>query len=305
MIFILGIERSATTWVASILDHHPKTDVYMEPLSDYTSRFVQWPDRFTALDDMQEKAEYFEKEFGLLKRHRRFLFSRLSDTSRAWQWDLNTAQFLSNKELATVAIRDFLELNYHHKNQNLKIKKEPPLQTVIKELRLNFNAALITKLGASAKVLVTIREMASCVRSILQQIEKGNLVELKCDLTKKYGDISPQKVCMYWRESYSTLIETLQKKQISYKIVSHTDLLESPDETVKDFLTFLEFDFTSDIGNFLAYSNQSGSGKHSTRRSRQSLLDKMQEHRDFIYPKVKDQLQKIELHPVLKKYIHR
>lgn len=304
MIFILGIERSATTWVASILDHHPQTDVYMEPLSDYTSRFEQWPDRFTVLNERQEKAAYFEKEFELLKKHRRFLLSRILDTSRAWQWDLNTAQFLSNKGLATAAIRDFLELNYHRKNRKQRIKKEPPLQMVIKELRLNFNAGLIIKLDSSAKVLVIIREMASCVRSIMQQIEKGNLVELKRDLTRKYGDVSPQTVCMYWSESYSTLIETLQDKQVSHRIVNHTDLLESTGETVQDLLSFLQLSSTSAIGDFLAYSNQAGSGKHSTKRDHQTLLDQIQEDRDLIYPKVKGELQKIESHPVLKNYIH-
>lgn len=303
MIFILGIERSATTWVASILDHHPKTDVYMEPLSNFISGFEQWPDRFTKLDDLPERADYFNEQFAVLKNHRRFLLSRFSDSPTSWQFDLKAAEFLTQKKLATSATRDFLELNYHRKEGKMSVKKEPPLQTVIKELRLNFNAGLIPELDDSTKVLVTVREMASCVRSILQQFKQGNLVELKGDLIKKYGDISLPIVCRYWRESYAALFKTLSNKQISHQIVSHTDLLKSANQTVSKFLAFLDLDMTPGIQEFLAYSNQSGSGKHDTKRSREALLTQMQEDRELIYPKVGRELEQVEAHPILKNYI--
>lgn len=303
MIFVLGIERSATTWVANILDHHPETDVYMEPLSGFISGFEQWPDRFTILADLPERAAYFREEFKSLKTNRRFLFTRLSDTPRAWQFDLKIAHLVTRKGLANKGIRNFLELNYHRKDRTIPVRKQPPLQTVIKELRLNFNAGLIATLDTQARVVIVIRDVASCARSILNQLEKGNLVELQKDLTSAYGDISPEQVARYWRESYSTLLTSLENGTIPYTMVSHTALLESPRQTVEEFLHFLGFDLSPVVIDFLAYSDKPGSGKHSTRRSRNDLLKQMQKDRDKIYPLITDELYEIELHPVLKNYI--
>jgi hypothetical protein len=304
MIFILGIERSATTWVANILDHHPKTDVYMEPLSGFNSRFEQWPARFTESQEIEEKARYFKKEFEALKEHHRFLFTLFSKSPAAWRRDLKWADFLIRKKLATDAVNDFYELNFHRKSREIQVDKNPPLQTVIKEVRLNFKADLIPYLDEQAKVLVTIREMASCVRSVMEQIKQGNLVELERDLNQRYGAISAQTICDYWFESYSSLIETLQNQSVSHRIVSHTDLLKNTAQTVDDMLAFLGLDISPGVREYLCQSNQPGSGRHSTRRSRTELLGRMQEDQNAIYPQMEEQLEKIRNHSVLSNFIN-
>lgn len=303
MIFILGIERSATTWVANILDHHPKTDVFIEPLSQFNSRFNQWPDRFTKLENIKHMAGYFFVEIDSLKKHRRFLLTRFADAPFAWRTDLSLAQFLTQKQLATSSTKDFLELNFHRKGLENTISKLPPFQMVVKELRLNFNAELIYQIEKKAKALVVIREPASCIRSILNQIEKGNLVELKSSLKKHYSKITPQTVCKYWIESYSALIGTLQEQPIPYKIVSHTSLLKKTNIVVDGLFHFLDLSLTAEVKRFLQLSNQTGSGKHSTKRNRKNLLIQMKEDRDIIYPKIKQELQQIRSHPILKQFV--
>lgn len=303
MIFILGIERSATTWVANILDHHTRTDVYMEPLSQFNSRFNRWPNRFTQLKHFGQRATYFLEEFEILQEHRRFFLTQLSETSFAWQTDLKLVQFLVQKQIATNTTKDFLELNFHRKNRQISVSKQPPLNTVIKELRLNFNAALIPVLDEQAQVLVVIREPASTIRSILEQIEQGNLVELASDLNRYYGEISLQTICTYWYESYSTLIETLENESTSYRMVSHIDLLKDREEAVDQIFDYVGLPLTSEVKRYLQLSNQSGSGKHSTERSVDELLVQMENDRKAIYPRVKNEMKKIQHHPVLKKFV--
>lgn len=305
MIFILGIERSATTWVANILDHHPQTDVFMEPLSAFNSRFREWPGRFEELENYGEKAAYFNEEFEILKKHRRFLLTRLSNSADAWNMDLEWAQFLVNKKLAPDSVNDFLELNFHRKGRGMTISKEPTLQTVIKELRLNFKAELLPHLHHHPKVLISIREMASTVRSILQQIKQGNLVELKKDLLNRYDGINPQSVCRYWIESYEALIESLQVCKIDHRIVSHTALLQRPAKTVDGMFNFLGLEAGSTAHHYLNQSNQSGEGKHSTLRSRDEVLEQMKRDGYTIYPKVDQQLKHIQNHPVLKNFVKK
>ena len=201
MIFILGIERSATTWVANIVDHHPATEVYIEPLSCFTSRFKKWPGRFVYLENFDNKSAYFKKQFALIAKNKHLFCTRFSNSREAWAIDLYLSDILVRKNMAGNRIKDFNELNFHRKDQRFFVKKEPPLHTVIKEVRLNFNAGLIAAIDAEAKVLIPIREMASCVRSILSQLEQGHLVELKKQLVQKYDTISPQTIARYWYDS--------------------------------------------------------------------------------------------------------
>lgn len=303
MIFVLGVERSATTWITNILDHHPATEVFMEPLSQFIWGFEEWPGRFEHINDIEAKAEYFEQEFEKLKMHRQFLITLFSDSAWAWNADLSLVQRLAQKGLASPRIRNFLELNYHRKGQEVVVQKKPPLETVIKELRLNFNAALVAALDPEAMVLIPIREAASCIRSVREQMERGHLVELKKQLEHHYGEITLQTICRYWVESNTVLLEEVQKANIKFKVVSHTALLESPRGTVESLLQFLHLPIAPSVINFLTYSDQPGSGKHSTKRSRDELLKQMQDDREQIYPAVESELAAIKSHPILKKYI--
>lgn len=302
MIYILGTERSASTWVANILDHHPQVDVYMEPLSSFNSRFKNWPNRFTRFDNPESKADEFKKEFEILRLHSRFLLTRLADSPNAWQTDLKWAQFLVLKKLAPNSVKDFTELNFHRKNRQISVKKQEPLQTAIKEVRLNFNASLISALNAKARVIVTIREMASCVYSMMQLIEQGHLTDLQKDFKEHYGEISPQTLCTYWLESYSVLLDSLENHQIPYEIVSHTSLLENSEAATEKIFHFLNLSMQSSVLRYLEISNQTGEGKHSMKRSSSELLEQIRRDRAYVYPLVEKEMKKIQTHPVLKKF---
>jgi hypothetical protein len=256
------------------------------------------------VENHEELARYFDQEFEKLKKHRRFLLSRFSDSAKAWRIDLRWAKKIARKWEASTAASDFLELNFHRKNRRFSVEKQEPPQTVIKELRLNFNAGLISKLEQQGNIIVVIREMASCVRSILGQMNKGNLIELKKDLAQQYGEITPQTLCSYWVDSYSALLRDLQSDSTSFKLVAHTDLLYRTDATVKDMLSFLNLELHPTVNHYLSWSDQSGAGKHNTMRNRQQLMKQMQEDRKKIHPEVETQLQEIRKHPVLKKFVH-
>lgn len=304
MIYILGTERSASTWVANILDHHPQMDVYMEPLSSFNSRFKNWPNRFERIDDIEQKADEFKIEFDIQRKHNRFFLTRFSDSSKAWQTDLRLAHFLVRKKLAPDPVRDFVELNFHRKNRQLAVKKKKPLQTVIKEVRLNFNVALISALDASPKVIVTIREMASCVNSMMKFIGQGQLVDLKKDLEMEYGKADFKILCRYWFESYSALLETLRNQKIPYEIVSHTELLKNSIVGSEKIFRFLDVLYAPQVKKYLESSDKAIEGIHSTSRNRKELLQQIQDDRKHIYSLIGiEQLQKIQDHPILNKFV--
>ena len=302
MIYILGTERSAGTWVANILDHHSHVDVYMEPLSSFTSRFSTWPGRFTKLQNLEDKAEEFKSEFDILISHSRFLFTRLSTSSSAWNKDLNLAEWMIKKNLAWDSIVDFLELNFHRKNRQIDVVKSKSSTPLIKEVRLNFNAKLVKKIDPDVRVLVPIREMASTVQSIMRFLEKGHLIDLKNDLLNEFRSTDVQTISAYWYKSYASLLETLNENKIPYHIISHMDLLQHTVETVENMFHFLSLSIQPEIEQYLMLSDKSGEGKHITSRSKNQLLEQIEKDRKLIHPFIENQIEIIHNHPILKKY---
>lgn len=300
MVFVLGIERSSSTWLSNILDMHPGTEVYMEPLSENTSRFTHWPSRFEIIDDLPSKARYFREEFEQLKKRKRFIFSRLSDKSLAWKVDIMLARRLWG---ISGRARDFFELNFHRAEVKMFPPKSQKTVTVIKELRLNFNAALIPQIDPDAKVVVILRNFASNIRSIEHQIEAGNLRGLAAILKKRYDNADIRTIFDYWATSYNTLLSDLDEHNVDYLLVKQEDLIQREKPTIDGLLEFLDLQPSAILYDYVSASNKSGKGKHSTNRDHESILKKDQQAEKELRPLLEEQISKMNLHPLLKEHI--
>lgn len=300
MIFILGIERSATTWVSNLLEAHPQTRVFVEPLSVLTARFTDWPDRFEVIENRQAMADYFHREFQILKSHKTWLLTRWFSHRKAWQFDLWLSNLLVRKNLAGEAARDFSEINFHRKTQ-LQVQKDYPVKyEVTKELRLNFNGELISHIEPEAVVLVVVRDVFANIRSINQHLNKGHLGELRASLTKKYGQPNLRILYRYWRDSYNSLLEALDKTNTSYLVVDHTALVKDPDSWVQKIGTFTDLGETQTMLQYVKKSNRQGSGIHNTNRSHRILLKQNEEAKKEVFPRIKQIFDPNELHPALR-----
>lgn len=296
MVFVLGIERSATTWVSNILDMHPATELYMEPLSQNTSRFEKWPDRFTKIENPAEQARYFREEFGYLKDRKRLLFSRMSDANWAWKADMKIGQKLW---AFSPFARDFFELNFHRRQTSgYPAKSENPLQ-VIKEVRLNFNSPLIKQIESNAQVVIILRNYAATVQSIEKQIKRGNLKELSQLLRDKYGNTNIETIFDYWAQSYNTLLHDIDAIKLDYLLIHHEDLITTDRESTANLLDFLGLYSASSVYEYLNASNKSGSGKHNTNRSHAEILEQNRQAERTLYPQLADRITNTEFHPAL------
>ncbi|WP_441000355.1 sulfotransferase [Fodinibius sp. SL11] len=303
MVFILGIERSATTWVSNLLEAHPDTCVYVEPMSAITARFKEWPDRFEQIEDVKQKADYFNSEFEILKRHKNWMLTNVSSNALAWQFDLWLSNWLVRKQLATEAARDFSEINFHRKTQPF-VKKNKELKIeVIKELRLNFNPAIIRHIDNSARVLVIVRDIFANIESILNHIEQGNLAELKQVLLKHYGQINAEIIYKYWRDSYNSLFKGLEDYNIEYMTLEHTAFIQYPECEINNLCTFVQIDDSNSILNYLYQSNKKGKGIHNTNRSHDALQKRNTKAKKKVWPKIRHLVNIEELHPELRKIV--
>lgn len=304
MIFIAGIERSASTWVSNLLDSHPDTEVFMEPLSVFTTRFQEWPNRFEIFDDFEEKAFYFRSELSVLRGRKRWLFTGLSEQSLAWNIDLTLAEFFVRKNLASNHVKDFFELNFHRKdNFQWFPKSNSERVDVVKTLRMNFNPSLFERVDSSSKIIITVRDMASNVRSILKQMDQGNLSELRAVLAKKYGSIDVNTVFKYWRDSYNSLFSYADSGATKIFIFDHTEMLFNPDRVVRELMDFTGLGNLDSVQSYLEASNRSGQGIHNTNRSHSKLLNQIEQDKEYIYPRIDESLLSTDLHPQLEKRI--
>lgn len=298
MIFIAGIERSASTWVSNLLESHPDTDVFMEPLSIFTTRFEKWGSRFEVIDDLDEKAVYFRSEFSVLKNRKRWFLTEFSEQSIAWNFDLTLAEFLVRKNIATDSVKDFYELNFHRKDSYQWISKsENDRVDVVKTLRLNFNPKIFKQIDPDLKLIITIRDMASNVQSILKQFKQNNLSELKAAIINEYGAADVESVFKYWRDSYNSLLKFKEDSSVPVFLFDHTHMLMNQETALIDLMKFTGLKPSSSVKDYMEASDRGGQGVHNTDRSHDALLKQIKADREIIFPKIRTMLDSSDLHP--------
>ena len=188
-VFLLGLERSGSTWLSTILDSSPHTRSYIEPFALANQLFPEFPDRTSYLaSSVPHLQQIIEKGFRSLPVHKYPLFHspkerRLGRWITAALLDLQTlAGSWMGRKRSLAAIR-FRELQYHALENHLCFEKHLPAELVfIKELRLSFKIAILHDLWPDARYIIIIRNPLSQVASMLRLISEGSLIELRCAL---------------------------------------------------------------------------------------------------------------------------
>lgn len=289
-LFVLGVERSGSTWLANILDSAPSVDLYMEPFAEVAGIVKGFPDRLSYLG---------EASAGLERR----ITSRLSElpdlkyygpespdssaTLRRFNWRLQES--LGRISEAVVGRRSSGRRHFHELNlgrvSNPEVfgfdKHASPAVFAVKELRLNFKVRFLRSLFPDARFVVIVRNPLAQIDSIRRQLESDSLVYLR-----RFLDVLPQgfedsrrlspfaeafaqvddpsqvdRSLLYWFANYSVLIEDLQATGADYRVVRHEDLSRETTETVKGLFRFAGLDWTEQTAGYLEASTSADSGK--------------------------------------------
>jgi len=283
-IFILGCERSGSTWLANIFDAHSDVSFYMEPFADYAALFPSFPARNIYIDESLKSD--FQEQFGLgLKNIAKIKYGLVYKPGMHPLYrkvDIKYYSFI-NKWLKKGKVYPSQKLlQYHLLNLNvfsnpllLSFKKSKKNNTrVIKELRLNFKVRLLNEVFPDCKVLVTIRNPIDQIQSIVKLIEQGHLGELHKNLLvfsnslignkrfKKYeSELEAfnsfsliEKLAVWWLINYEVLIEDLKTSKISYKIVYHENLTHNTLDLVGECFSFCETAIHSNVNQYINHS---------------------------------------------------
>ena len=271
--FILGCERSGSTWVSNILDVHPDVEFIMEPFADYAKIFPGFPDRNVYLlssnNDLMKVIE--EGYFGLPKIKYPFFYKR--GRSVFLHTVDSTVRYFYGKVCQVInafpGIKwsqfDLLRLHLLEVPISEQIKKNINCRlTVTKELRLNFKLGALSQSLPKAKYVITIRHPGAQISSILKLFKLGHLGELRRSLysflDSVYGGKRFEKyhglqsiidsnseiediLLVWWIVNYEILIEDCKLNELDYQLIYHEDLSSDPTGGFEKIFSFLGLDY--------------------------------------------------------------
>jgi hypothetical protein len=285
-IFILGCERSGSTWLANIFDSHPEVELLMEPFADYANIFPGFPGRNVYLDEGSVdyvnivKAKYDQLnavKYPLFYKPGRSIYWKYLDKPIVKQHRIISrllGKKISNKYL------QYQLLNLNTSTMpvtKLPWKNKSPHYEVTKELRLNFKIGYLSKTFPNAVYIVIIRHPGAQITSITELLNNGNLGELKrglesfvekikkYDRFKKYLDLLnvidwendfENKLIIWWLINYEVLIDDLSVKRLNYKIISHEELSENTFNNIEILLKFCDLKFDEQVKTYINASSR-------------------------------------------------
>ena len=186
-VFILGTQRSGTTWLANIFDSHPECLHYYEPFAPAYGIFPYFPHEFRYLaPPAPELAIRLRADLPRLPRYRSRLFDPVYATERQFAfeaWLMGKLEMLG-RHTDPGAFRFAAQFNLVHLNRIGQqpvawFEKRDVRVVAIKEVRLYFKAAFLAAALPEATFVHIVRHPAAVVLSMDNFLQRGRLVEIR------------------------------------------------------------------------------------------------------------------------------
>jgi hypothetical protein len=234
LVFILGTQRSGTTWLANIFDSHPECLHFYEPFAPAYGIFPYFPDEFIYLEPPAGRiAARLKHDLPRLVERRSRLFDPVHSTERQFQfeaWLMGELEVWGRRARvgapAFASQFNLLHLNrigqqpvaYFHKSDHIRVN-------AIKEVRLYFKVPFLADTFPEARFIHVVRHPAAVVNSMVNFLKRGRLVEIRDHINDfadtiaaqprfeeyrplldriRHGTL-PEKLAAYWRVANETL----------------------------------------------------------------------------------------------------
>lgn len=331
-LFILGGERSGSTWLSNIIDSHPSVEFFMEPFADYAGLFPGYPTRNLYLQNSNNGLKTVLLEnFPRLKKRKYILGNRRNGSLDKILFSIFKVVCKITKCRQPKRIEHLELLNLNKKEMGffqVNYKNKTIDWYVIKELRLNFQLGLISEVFPFAKYLLIVRHPGAQISSIIRLMKERRLGELKRSLFslpeyikdhqrfKKYAPLIDRvnwgknlddMLIAWWIINYDTLIEDCKKLNLDHMIVYHEELSEEPNVEIEKLFQYIGIEYSKEVKQFVQMSS-------TTKKNVRSPLDTMRESTTYykeqidksdmtILRKISQKISSIEVSEELKKYI--
>jgi hypothetical protein len=280
--FLLGCERSGSTWLGNILDAHEEVDFIMEPFAPYASLFPGFPHRnlyvresSTAVEELvrQRLGSVLAKKYPLLYQPGRSMHWKVADhyVMKAFR---TVHQRLSGAPPLKYLQWELLNLNHSKVPLGMQgRRKSPRRHFVLKELRLNLKMRLLVKAVPEARFLVIVRNPAAQLTSIRRWMEKGYLHELAVALKSLSANPSQHQypdhygkwfgngnlghvLVAWWFLNYELLLADLRDSGVPMMLIRHEELAAGPSVWSEKILAFLGLSPSQSVKEYIQWSTE-------------------------------------------------
>jgi hypothetical protein len=304
-VFILGCERSGSTWLSNIFDFHPDVEFFMEPFADYTAIFPGIPGRNIHLSNPDQKQinavktgyqHLFSLKYPLFYKPGRSLYFKKADRFFI-HWLQKLLRVLKTRLPLRIQRYNLLDLHISQIPvhwQTRKNKNPSSTVAVTKELRLNFKIGLISRVFPGTLYFVVLRSPGAQISSIKRLFQKGSLSELHQALQTFFKDIinisrfdkyrkvinytgcpgsgdMDVKLILWWLINYDVLLEDLEHHGCKFQLVCHEEISESPYEVVSQIFDFVGLKVVEEVQAYLEMSTNAH--HHQVRSNLDTLRD--------------------------------
>lgn len=284
-VFLLGCQRSGTTWLANIFDASPNTLLFMEPFAPAYGIFPEFPEASYFLEHSSSALDRLLRDEmpGRLLRHKSLMSQQSMTNPRLFRLELGLVrlfnqigQYLPCRLQDRIRKFQLLNLNRTDSNYPIYPKNDDPSVWVIKELRLAGKVPILLQSFPDARFVVIIRHPVATVHSILKKFESGGLSELRRDIdtylpkleaqaiSKDYKNLIARcrdgslahKLALYWRISYETMFRQLRGHSLAEFLI-YEELALHPEEAIGRVFDSIGLPLSASVQNYLSYSSRS------------------------------------------------
>ncbi|HEX6791342.1 MAG TPA: sulfotransferase [Candidatus Krumholzibacteria bacterium] len=234
LIFILGTQRSGTTWLANIFDSHPGCLHFYEPFAPAYHIFPYFPNEFVYIEPPATAlATRLRHDLPRLVEKKSRMFDPVHASRRQFEseaWIMGRVEAWSRR--ARVGVPDFAsQFNLLHLNRIGQQpvayfpKSESVRVTAIKEVRLYFKLPFLASTFPEARFVHVVRHPAAVVNSMMSFLKRGRLVEIRDRIDQFAPTVAAQERFAHYRPLLERVARgTLPEKLAAYWRVANETL---------------------------------------------------------------------------------
>ncbi|HEX6791344.1 MAG TPA: sulfotransferase [Candidatus Krumholzibacteria bacterium] len=279
--FLLGCERSGSTWLANILDAHEGVELMMEPFAPHARLFAEFPPRHVhiaqssaGLEEMVRRGlpATLPRKYSLLYRPGRPARLRAIDAALVREFRRVHRRLRLTPPLSSLQW-ELLNLNLSEIPTHLRARKQwPPVHYAVKELRLNLKVPVLRGAFPEARYVVIVRNPAAQLTSIRRWFEQGRLGELAASLktladhTLRSPELERYRpwlgssdrddlLVAWWFINYETLIGDLERTGAKMLLIRHEEMSAEPEAGARALFEFLGLPPSRSAAGFVSASS--------------------------------------------------
>jgi hypothetical protein len=226
LLFVLGTQRSGTTWLANIFDSHPDCLHFYEPFAPAYGIFPYFPNEFVYVEPPAPGlAARVRHDLPRLVEKRSRLFDPIHASRRQFEteaWLMGQIETWGRRSRlgapAFASQFNLLHLNrigqhpvaYFAKSEHIRL-------TAIKEVRLYFKLPFLAATFPDARFVHVMRHPAAVVNSMMNFLKRGRLVEIRDQIEHFTGTVGAQDRF----ESYRPLLSRVERGSLPDKLAAY------------------------------------------------------------------------------------